>query len=207
MYFPTSLSQKMYVDVLFSRAMDFNTFDYVNFQDITISSQEMSYDLSMFTVTYSIRSQMSYRIIIEPKSYIFLYNATFTVTTRSTADPNDQSIQLMPFHPANYAKSAALTWFLLKGPPFSPLEENVIQSFSTLSTKTNNFLASPYLQEIKKSGIFCLLFTGAQVTSLSMLSNQIQSQNLYEGVKFWSVFVFFDSPPYEQISSNTKYFV
>jgi hypothetical protein len=40
-----------------------------------------------------------------------------------------------------------------------------------------------------------------------MLSNQIQSQNLYEGVRMWGVFVFFDAPAYEQISNKTKRFV
>ena len=52
-------------------------------------------------------------------------------------------------------------------------------SFSTLSTKTNDLLASAYVQEIKKSGVFNLLFSGAQVTSLTVLSNHIQSQNIY----------------------------
>lgn len=69
-------------------------------------------------------------------------------------------------------------------------------SFSTLATKTNDLLSKPYIQEIKKSGVFNLLFSGAQVTSLSMLSNQIQSQNMYEGVKFWAIFVYFDAPAY-----------
>ena len=82
-----------------------------------------------------------------------------------------------------------------------------MESFSRLATKTNDFLASPYIQEIKKSGVFNLLFSGAQVTSLSVLSNQIQSQNMYEGVRFWAIFVFFDVPPYEQISNQTKLFV
>jgi hypothetical protein len=80
-------------------------------------------------------------------------------------------------------------------------------SLSTLSTKTNNFLTKPYVQEFKKSGVFNLLFSGAQVTSFSMLSNQIQSQNLYEGVRLFGSFVFFDAPPYEQISNKTKRFV
>jgi len=40
-----------------------------------------------------------------------------------------------------------------------------------------------------------------------MLSNSIQSQNLYEGVRFWAVFVFFDAPPYERISDKTKTFI
>lgn len=52
-------------------------------------------------------------------------------------------------------------------------------SFATLSQKTNDFLAQPYVQEVKKSGLFSLLFSGAQITSCSVLSNQIQSQNLY----------------------------
>lgn len=52
-----------------------------------------------------------------------------------------------------------------------------------------------------------MLFSGAQITSCSILSNQIQSQNLYEGVRFWAIFVFFDAPPYERISNQTKTFV
>jgi hypothetical protein len=79
-------------------------------------------------------------------------------------------------------------------------------SFATLSQKTNDFLSLPYVQEIKKSGIFNLLFSGAQITSCSVLANQIQSQNLYEGVRFWAIFVFFDVPPYERISNQTKNF-
>lgn len=166
--------------MMFSQRLNLSAFDYVNFQDITITSTEMKYDMSMFTVSYEIKNQAFYRIILEPVSYIFLYNATFTVTTRSTSNiTSDQSTASMPFKSSNYAKSASLTWFLIKGPPLSALEENIIQSFATLSAKTNDFLATPYVQEIKKSGLFNLLFTGAQVTSLSVLSNQIQSQNLY----------------------------
>lgn len=82
-----------------------------------------------------------------------------------------------------------------------------MSSFSRLATKTKDLLAKPYIQEIQKSGVFNLLFSGAQITSCSMLSNQIQSQNMYEGVRFWATFVFFDAPPYEQISNQTKRFV
>jgi hypothetical protein len=80
-------------------------------------------------------------------------------------------------------------------------------SLSTLSSKTNDFLDKPYVQEIKKTGIFAMLFSGAQITSSSMLSNQIQSQNMYEGVRFFAIFAFFDAPPYEKISNQTKNFV
>lgn len=80
-------------------------------------------------------------------------------------------------------------------------------SFTTLATKTNDLLASKYVQEIKKSGAFNLIFSGAQVTSLTVLSNHIMSQNMYTGVRFWAIFVFFDSPPYEKISDKTKRFI
>ncbi len=109
--------------MIFSQRLNFAVFDYVNFQDITITSTEMKYDMSMFTVSYEIKNQAFYRIILEPVSYIFLYNATFTVTTRSTANlTSDQSTVFMPFKSTNYAKSASLTWFLIKGPPLSTLE-------------------------------------------------------------------------------------
>lgn len=65
----------------------------------------------------------------------------------------------------------------------------------------------PYVQEIKKMGIFTLFFGGAQITSTLVLVNNIPSQNLYEGVRFWAQFVFFDVPNWEQNSNKTKYFV
>lgn len=208
MYFSNSLNSKIYIDMMFSRNMDFSIFDMANFQDITINSNNMQYTKSMFNFTYQNKSKSFYRITIEPIGYIFLYNATFTVTTRSTRNTTiDYSIDNMPFMDSNYQKTASLSWFLIKGPPFSKLEENIMESFATLSSKTNDFLDLPYVQEIKKSGVFNLLFSGAQITSCTILSNQIQSQNLYEGVRFWAIFVFFDVPPYEQISNQTKRFI
>lgn len=65
----------------------------------------------------------------------------------------------------------------------------------------------PYVQEIKKSGVFALLFGGAQITSCSMLVNNIHSQNMYEGIRFWAMFVFFDVPQWEQNSNKTKYVI
>lgn len=82
-----------------------------------------------------------------------------------------------------------------------------MNSFAKLSSNANKFLTKPFVQEFKKSGVFNLLFSGSAITSCSMLSNQIQSQNLYEGVRVFATFVFFDAPPYEQISDKTKRFV
>jgi hypothetical protein len=48
---------------------------------------------------------------------------------------------------------------------------------------------------------------GAQITSCSILVNTIPSQNMYEGVRFWAMFVFFDVPKWEENSNKTKYVV
>jgi hypothetical protein len=53
------------------------------FQNITITSQNIEYTVDMFTFTYVNISESIYRIVIAPKTYIFLYNATFTVTTKT----------------------------------------------------------------------------------------------------------------------------
>lgn len=100
----------------------------------------------MFSVTYKILGSTSYRIILQPIGYIFLYNATFTVTTEAQPNATDYSLILMPFKPSCYLQTASLSWFLIQGPPFSSLEINLMTSFSTLSSKTNNFLTLPYVQ-------------------------------------------------------------
>ena len=56
-------------------------------------------------------------------------------------------------------------------------------------------------------GIFTLFFGGAQITSASVLVHNIPSPNLYEGVRFWAQFVFFDVPNWEQNSNRTKFFI
>jgi hypothetical protein len=73
----------MYIDMLFTQNLNYSSFDYINFQTITIDSGNLHYTLDMFNVTYKKLSGSSYRIILKPGGYIFLYNATFTVTTRS----------------------------------------------------------------------------------------------------------------------------
>jgi hypothetical protein len=55
--------------------------------------------------------------------------------------------------------------------------------------------------------LFAFLFSGAQITSCSVLVNTIPSQNLYEGARFWAIFVFFDVPNYEKNSQKKKLIV
>ena len=75
----------------------------------------------MFNISYQNLNSNSYRIIIQPISYIFLYNATFTVTTKIQPTPVDYSSSYMPFKPTDYQMTTSLNWFLINGPPFSPL--------------------------------------------------------------------------------------
>lgn len=146
MYFSNVVNEQIYVDMAFTQNLDYSTFDFPSFQTITITSQNIQYTADMFTYTYLNLTASSYRIIIAPKTYIFLYNATFTVTTKAEPSVPDKSLQSMPFKSTVYLKSAALTWFLIKGPPFTDLEMGIMTSFSTLSTKTNNVLTLPYVQ-------------------------------------------------------------
>lgn len=64
------MSNKLYVDMQFTRAMDFSTFDYQNFQTITITNQ----NVANYDVTYTFTSSSSYRITLSPKGFAFLYN-------------------------------------------------------------------------------------------------------------------------------------
>ena len=79
MYFADATNGQIYIDLNFSDTIDFTTFPYTTFQSITISND--MYTIDMFTITYTIINATAYRIIMEPKGYIFLYNATITCTT------------------------------------------------------------------------------------------------------------------------------
>lgn len=77
MYFSDPLDSEIYVDMIFTKALNFSTFDMTTFQNITIDSA--LYTMSMFNISYVQLSKNSYRIIIAPVGYIFLQNVTFIV--------------------------------------------------------------------------------------------------------------------------------
>lgn len=85
-------------------------------------------------------------------------------------------------------------WFVIKAPDMTETEKKIITFFSNTSNSICNFTTLPYVQELKKSGLFMFLFPAAQITSATVLINSIPSQNIYEGVRFWAMFVFFDVP-------------
>jgi hypothetical protein len=76
----------------------------------------------MFNINYVQTGSNSYRIILKPKGYIFIYNVTFTVTTMNEPTPIDYSKNDVPFKSSNYEKSANLKWFLIQAPSMNSLE-------------------------------------------------------------------------------------
>lgn len=86
----------------FSRDLNFTTFDFQNFQSLSISKQ----DISNFNIYYSITSSSAYRITLEPKGYIFIYNETVTVATMEEPSILHYSSDSMPFKTTNYQKTA-----------------------------------------------------------------------------------------------------
>lgn len=190
MSFSDSTNKKLYIDMQFSRDLNFSTFDYINFQDISIANQ----DMSSFTVYYTITSSSSYRITIEPKGYIFLYNDTVTVTTADQPDPLDYSRDDMPFKTTNYQKTGTKNWFLMNSPSMTDTETSIINGLSGFNDAFAQATATPFLAEVKKAGVFAMLVSGAHITSTTVMINTIPPQNMYEGVRFWAVSVFYDVP-------------
>jgi hypothetical protein len=76
----------------------------------------------------------------------------------------------------------------------------VINNLASINNVAIAATTAPFVAEVKKSGAFALLFSGAQITSCAVLVNSIPSQNMYEGVRFWAAFVFYDVPSWEQNS-------
>lgn len=79
MHFADATNSQLYIDMSFSRSLDETTFPYQTWQTLSISPEQ--YSLSLFNISYQWINNTCYRIILQPKGYIFLYNATITVTT------------------------------------------------------------------------------------------------------------------------------
>jgi hypothetical protein len=84
-----------------------------------------------------------------------------------------------PFNVMNYLVPRDLVWFVIKAPDMTDAEKAIINGMSKFSDATSSFLTGPYVQELVKSGAFGFLFSGAQITSCSVLVNNIPSQNIY----------------------------
>jgi hypothetical protein len=100
----------------FNEDMNWSNFSIQNFQTITIDSD--MYTLSMFNISYEILSNSSYRIVMQPKGYIFLYNATISCTTMDFPGivNINRSENGRPFKESNYGRKESIVWFVIKAP-------------------------------------------------------------------------------------------
>ena len=141
MYFPSSFTEILYVDMTFTKDLNFSSFDMTTFQTISISSISSS----EYTVTYQQLTSSSYRIFVEPIGYIFLYNDTVLVTTKSQPASLDTANDDVPFKPSNYGKTASISWFLLKSPSMTDMEKSVINQIGSISNVMAKATTSPFV--------------------------------------------------------------
>lgn len=119
MYFSDATNQRIYIDMKWSENLDLATFPYETFQTFSIDSD--LYKIEMFKITFQIISESFYRIIMEPKGYIFLYNATINVKTMTFPGVAHVSKIHRPFKLINYDVARSLVWFVIKSPEMSEM--------------------------------------------------------------------------------------
>lgn len=189
--------------------MDFTTFNMTTFQTFAVvnSPKAISAQITtnMFSYTYTQTSTSSYRVTIAPIGYIYLNNVTFVVTTIAQPVNGLYAADRTQLNPTVYNVSLQLLWWLVQSTVLGTAESEFVNSLSKISDSVNQFFAQPHLQDIKKTGLFNLLFSGAQLTSSAIVSNTIPAQNAYEGARFWSSFVYFYTPDWQQNLNNSLY--
>ena len=88
----------------------------------------------------------------------------------------------------------SLIWTVLVPPQMSEPEKKAIEQLESLNDGVNEGLGQKWAQEIKKTGVFSVLFSGAQLSSLIVLCNTLPPQNMYSAARFWGSFVYFEVP-------------
>jgi hypothetical protein len=192
LYFKDSLKNYLYFDLTFSEDLSWGESDIESFTTIQVDDDKI--DISYFNVVYTVLSARHYRISLQPKGYIFLYNVTFTFNTISFPGTYHHATNNYPFKDSTYDQTLSKVWFVIVAPGLSDMETSIVDGLSKMSGQILDVTTQPYIQEIKKSGVFALLMPGAQATSMALLVNNVPSQNFYEGTRFWSSFIFFDVP-------------
>ena len=67
---------------------------------------------------------------MEPKGYIFLYNATISCQTMDFPGFYHYSVNNRPFRDGNYALGGSLVWFVIKAPDMTEGEKQIIDGLS-----------------------------------------------------------------------------
>jgi hypothetical protein len=76
-----------------------------------------------------------------------------------------------------------------------------------VSIDINDVTSGQYVQDVKKSGVVMLIANSLQITSCMLLVNTVMPRNLYEGIRIFASFIFFDVPAYQAESTKSKFFV
>ncbi len=102
-YMQNSLNEAVLIDVNFTEAINWDSFQMEEFlpvDQITFSEQVVTSE--MFTFTYANVSTSAFRVTMQPKGYIFLYNVTIGFKTRSEPSPNLKAANFREFNPSVY---------------------------------------------------------------------------------------------------------
>jgi hypothetical protein len=76
----------------------------------------------MFNVTYTVLSNMTYRITMMPVGFALIVNETVTVTTISMPSPINTAADTRPFKVESYGISSSLVWSYVMAPDMTDLE-------------------------------------------------------------------------------------
>lgn len=173
-------------------------FPYSTFQSISFSDPSVT--LNDFTVTYTLTSDRSYSITLTPASSSFtMANVVFNVSINNYRNAS------APFHSSDgylfsdsiYLLHDDITWTIAQNNDSS-------LSLEQVNDQINKFFEQEWVQEIKKTGVFAVLFPGAQLCSTIILHNATPPATMYEAARFWGSFIYFEVPKWEQDGSGLK---
>ena len=85
-------------------------------------------------------------------------------------------------------------WGLLVIPEMNKWDRSAVDDLQATNDKVNWGLGQKWAQEIKKTGVFAFIFPGAQLSSTVVVCNSVPAENMYEGARFWSSFIYFEVP-------------
>lgn len=174
MYFVDSST--IYVDLKFDHPLNTVTFSRQSFQSF---SYNQSFDVSLLSYSYVWLDSMSYRIIVKPVSYIYLYNCGVEVRTMDQPNVTQYSTDSVAFYYTVYNQSASLVWTVIGSSKLSDLERTIIKGLSNTSDAIQSVVTLPIVQEFNKAGVMSLIFPGAQITSSLIVTDSVFSEQMY----------------------------
>ena len=184
----SSDGKSLIAKLTFSQQIDFSNFPVESF--FYIDSDHPNFDISLFNQEYSVVNSNTLQLKMTAISLMNLTAANFyTAINPKTQDR--LSILNNYFSDTIYLLTDAVVWTIIVKPAMTEEEQKFIDKLKNLNNQINNGLGQKWVQEIKKSGFFAFLFSGAQLSSTVVLCNSLPARNMYEGARFWASFIYF----------------